>query len=235
MAPTRESSRLSLGDLMPDQEVLTFSASDSVAFCISKLLINDFSQAPVNSHVDGYNKNLGYVHIARMALAALEGKAEAQVADFVEHAIIHSRSELISDVLAEINRQGFVFVGESGLVTGVLSASDVALKFEQIFLPFALFEVIETNLVRLVTQIKIRTDAEESAEKLTMGGMRRKIERPENWAKLQTNIDRNAFCDRLDWIVGKRNDLMHVRAKNLSRDDLIAIEAFAKLVEGIAR
>lgn len=64
------------------------------------------------------------------------------------------------------------------------------------------------------------------ASYLTVGEMKRLLENPDNWARLQWRVDRGVFVEALDGVRATRNEVMHFSADPLSEQDVARLRNF---------
>jgi CBS domain-containing protein len=128
-------------------------------------------------------------------------------------------------------------------VSGIVTASDIALQFEEISTPFLLLAEIENNLRALISK-KLTIDDMKRAcgeeylpkefsavSELTFGNYVRILEHVDNWAKLGLHLHRLVFCSELSEINAIRNDVMHFDPDPLSEQDLSKLRNVAKMFD----
>jgi hypothetical protein len=137
----------------------------------------------------------------------------------------------------------YVLVRDQGRITGIVTASDLSLQFQQLAEPFLLLREIE-NRIRLIigdafspAELSGIPDPEDSGRAvssiydLTFGQYIRLLQNPDNWMKTNLSIDRAAFCDQLDSIRKIRNDVMHFNPDPMKAEDLQLLRDFLNFLQ----
>jgi len=130
-------------------------------------------------------------------------------------------------------------------VTGIVTASDLSLQFQQLSEPFLLLSEIE-NYIRLLisrsfnlVELEAVRDPSDGARKvetvsdLTFGEYIRLIENDVGWARLGLAIDRKVFCESLERVRTIRNDVMHFDPDGVDPRDLEALRDFARFLQSL--
>ncbi|MFJ7305293.1 hypothetical protein [Streptomyces sp. NPDC099088] len=184
---------------------------------ITLLLLNDFSQLPVMS---GPYKFLGAVTWKSIAQARHRNADSTLTQAMVEPREVRFDHDLI-DVLPLIAQHDFVLVrGPKNDISGIVTASDVALAYGRLASPFLLVGELDQRLRALITdhytlaQVAAVCDPEQnrnlsSFDTLTFGDYVRVLTNPTCWQLLNWPLDRVVFTRRLDEVRTIRNDLMH--------------------------
>src|SRR6185503_4882734 len=94
-------------------------------------------------------------------------------------------------------------------ISGIVTASDLSLQFQQLSEPFLLVAEIEHQIRNILSKLpqedirnaKDEKDTErniESVSDLTFGEYLRLFQNPAIWTKLGLHIDRKTFCEQLE-------------------------------------
>lgn len=89
-------------------------------------------------------------------------------------------------------------------VTGLVTTSDLILRFQHLTEPFLLLREIEGH-IRDILSGKVDVEINE----LNFGEYIRLLDRPEVWTKLLLKIDQKALTSQLEQVRLIRNDVMH--------------------------
>lgn len=204
------------------------------------MLTHDFSQLPVMTSDHDVKGIITWTSIGiRLAL----GKQGSFVREFMKpHQEIPATSSLI-DALPIIVQSQYVLVRDQGRITGIVTASDLSLQFQQLAEPFLLLREIE-NRIRLIigdtfspAELSGIPDPEDNSRTvnsiydLTFGQYIRLLQNPDNWKRTHLSIDRAAFCDQLDRIRKIRNDVMHFNQEPMKAEDLQLLRDFLNFLQ----
>jgi hypothetical protein len=125
----------------------------------------------------------------------------------------------------------------------VVTSSDLSLQFQQLTEPFLLLGEIENHIRKTIgnrfsleelRQAGDPSDTERLINEvvdLTFGEYIRLLENPENWSKLQSQVDRTTFVDLLDKVRMIRNDVMHFDPDGIPPEDLESLRNFARFLQ----
>ena len=210
--------------------------------------LSDFSQLPVmvnntSREVKGIItwKSIG----ARLAL----GHECPLVKDCMEKPaqILPIDTPLI-EAVGTIARHGYALIqGVGNVITGIVTASDLASEFENLAGPFVAIGEIEGHLRNLVedkiTREQMRDACADiaggkeinSASDLTLGGYCALLQNPEYWTLLDLKVDRAEFCKHLDTAREIRNDVMHFNPDGVSRASTETLHSMARFFRDLAQ
>jgi hypothetical protein len=172
------------------------------------------------------------------------GKNGHNVSDFMEsHQEIKHDSSLFQ-AIPIIAQHTYVLVrGNDNRITGIITASDLNLQFQQLAEPFLLLDEIENHIRRILSDrfstaelASVRDPNDggrviNGVEDLTFGEYVRLLEDPERWKKLGLEIDRVTFCKTLDRVREIRNDVMHFDPDGIPPPDLDRLREFAGFLQ----
>jgi CBS domain-containing protein len=196
--------------------VVAVAPTASLREATTLMLLNDYSQLAVMAGRHTLRGAVTWQSIAQ----ARHLKPDASLADATINARdVSYRTDLL-DVLADIQKRGFVFVrDESNAVAGIVTAADVAGRYGTMANPFILIGDLDRLLRRVITRavpisdVVARCDPQgeriREYDDMTMGDYQQLLENPEIWGRLGWDLDRKAFVERLSVIRKVRNDVMH--------------------------
>lgn len=221
--------------------VIRITPDELISKGVTLMLSRDFSQLPVMT-TDREVKGLISWRSVGSRLAI--GNGPQRVRDAMEQAHEVPADASIFEAINLIVRHGYVLVrAPNNLITGIVTASDLSLQFRILTEPFLVLSEIE-NLLRNMIGVCFTpgqlAEARDpgaidrqvaSVADLTFGEYIRLLENPERWARLNSGIDRDLFCQRLDQVRKVRNDVMHFDPDGITAKDLSEIQVFAQFLQ----
>lgn len=208
---------------------------------ITLMLTNSYSQLPV---LQGERTVKGMVSWSSIGVRLVLSREAATARDCMEPAHEVSTGDSIFAAIGAIIEHQYVLVRSAdGTVTGIVTATDLSVQFQQLAEPFLLLGEVENHLRRLIggkftaVELKsVRDDSDhdrdiESVADLTFGEYVRLLERPALWGRLALGIDRVTFVRELDRIRGIRNDVMHFDPDGITDGDLQTIRRFVGFLQ----
>ena len=129
------------------------------------------------------------------------------------------------------------------VISGIVTASDLSLQFQQLSEPFLLLSEIENQLRQriadrflpsVLAECRDPLDTSRTVERasdLTFGEYIRLLENPERWASFAPHLDRRIFCEQLGRVRDIRNDVMHFDPDGISPGSLDTLREFAKFFQ----
>jgi predicted transcriptional regulator len=210
---------------------------------ITLMLAYDYSQLPVMLNA---KRNLkGVISWRSIGKAmVLSRKPVSKVREVMESSI-----ELIPDntslfmALPIIIEHDYVLVeNDKKEITGIVTASDLSLQFQQLSEPFLLISEIEKHLRIILSKLdksyiqsaKDEKDSSrtiESIHDLTFGEYVRLFEQPEVFQKLSLQFDRKTLCLHLDQVREIRNDVMHFSPDPIDKETLGTLRRVVRLLQ----
>jgi hypothetical protein len=176
------------------------------------------------------------------------GKECKHVRDcMVAHKEISSDTYIFAAVDDIIANQYVLVRNTDGIISGIVTTSDLSLQFRQLGEPFLLLGEVENYIRRMIqdkyTQDELKAACNPSEKEreiqsisdLTLGEYLRLIENPDKWNKLNVLIDRELFIKKLDEIRRIRNDVMHFDPDGIAPDDVERLRDFVRLMQNLAR
>lgn len=133
--------------------------------------------------------------------------------------------------------------GHDQKITGIVTASDLSLQFQQLAEPFLLLGEIENHVRRVINQRFTPTELESakdptdtkrvvtSVADLTYGEYIRLLENPERWDKLNITVDRKTCIEKFESVRRIRNDVMHFDPDGIPEKDLMTLREFARFLQ----
>jgi hypothetical protein len=143
-----------------------------------------------------------------------------------------------------IIEDGYVLVrADDKTISGIVTASDLSLQFQQLSEPFLLLGEIEQHVRKLIEgkfalsdlqDAKDPADVQRLVERvadLTLGEYIRLLDNSNRWTMLKVNIDRAIFIAELKEVKRIRNDVMHFDPDPLGESELSTLRSFVRLLQ----
>jgi hypothetical protein len=209
---------------------------DSLELAQTLMMRYDFSQLAVMRSVRDIE---GAVSWESIAVARLR-KPDACLTDCLVMPAMAARDDDLLRWIPHIADQGFVFVRAKGEAPpGIVTAADLSQQFADLASPFLRLGEIERRLRRAIGPKMTRDQLQEasdpadgkpveSVEDLTLGGIVRFIEKPDNWDRIGWPVERPEFVKALDEVRIIRNDVMHFSPDPLDEMQELALHRFLK-------
>ena len=208
---------------------------------VTHMLTNDFSQLPVMTSGRDVKGIITWTSIgSRLAM----GKNCSVARDLMEqHQEIRSDASLFSAIGIIAEHQYVLVRGHDQKITGIVTASDLSLQFQQLAEPFLLLGEIENHLRQVISQrftptelksAKTPTDTKRevtSVADLTYGEYQWLLENPERWDKLNITVDRKTCMEKFENVRRIRNDVMHFDPDGILEKDLTTLREFARFLQ----
>jgi CBS domain-containing protein len=231
-----------IGSLEPaNKTITTVGQDDPLERAITKMLMCDYSQLPI---MHGEREVKGVISWKSIvARRAVPGDC-CKVRHCREDAQVIDANGTLFDAIPTIVKHGYVLVrGQQTRITGIVTASDLSLQFQQLAEPFLLLREIELH-IRQLLQGKVSTDDLESLASpddagpkaksindLSFGGYIRLLQKPKVWASLSLNIDQSCLTGQLDEVRKIRNEVMHFDPDPMSPRDLDILKNATKFMQ----
>jgi len=227
--------------------VVSVKRDNNLSVAVTKMMYHNYSQLPVTQdlrRIDGM--------ISWRSIGVARTKKEDADCEYVRDCLDkdYSTVELdtpLLDAVAEIAQQEAVLVlGPDKRITGIVTTSDLSLKYHELAAPFLLLQEIEYRLRLLIDEVFSREEMAEardprddrrqirSAADLSFGEYIRLVEARKNWHRLTLPLDRRVFVKLLRDVRDVRNEIMHFSPDDLSSENLDKIEKLRKLLELLA-
>jgi hypothetical protein len=202
----------------------------TVQEAVTAMLSNDFSQLPV---MTGEREVKGMISWTSIGTRLALGKNGTYARELMDaHHEIRADASLFQAIPIIIQHQYVLIRGVDNRITGIVTASDLSLQFQQLAEPFLLLGEIENHIRRILAnkfsalELAAARDPGDTERvvtevaDLTFGEYIRLLENPEHWKKLNLSIDREIFIKQLDRAREIRNDVMHFDPDPVPPDDL---------------
>ena len=218
-----------------NKPVISVGPEEDISAVVTKMMLNDYSQLPVMNGRDVKGAVTWAMIGSRAVLQGAEGKA----AEFMQPAVILEEDRSIFEAITAIVQHDFVLVrARDKTITGIVTAADLSLQFRVLTEPFLLLSEIETHVRNIVgrkftaKELSVVRDPSSlrevnSVADLTFGEYVRLLQRPENWSRLYSRLDRAIFCGQLEKVSMIRNQVMHFDPDGLEERDLETLRDFS--------
>lgn len=234
--PTHRIGKLAAANQPPDR----VSPDDELIAAVTVMLAKDFSQLPVMTSDRDVKGVISWASIAaRLAL----GKNGTYAREFMDAPKEINAEASLFQAIPTISEHHYVLVrANDNRITGIVTAADLSVQFQQLSEPFLLLKEIEIHIRSVISQklsddeLAAAIDPSDGArsiaevEGLTFGDYIRLMEKPDVWNKLQLPIDRKKFCKNLDRVRTIRNEVMHFDPDGVSPDKLTVLRYFVRFL-----
>ncbi|MET8956454.1 CBS domain-containing protein [Streptomyces sp. NPDC004533] len=208
-----------IGNLPIATDVVSCTLDETLGRAVMHMVENDFSQLPI---VDEHRRLVGVVTWESIARAKL-GRRQDTITDAraLQYPPSAREEEELFARIRDIQRHGFLIVVDAeNVVTGILTAVDLAGELQARIQPFTVLEEVERRLRRAVSSLsveelracfkdKYKAQKIHSAKDLTLGNYRYLINDEHRWTKLAWPYDRADIVERLEAVAKYRNQLAH--------------------------
>ena len=221
--------------------VVSVNLQDSLSTATTRMMFEGYSQLAIMQGERTVRGIISWEAIAKRSMLTPEPKVVIDCR--VDAQVIEADGSLF-DALPTIEKHGYVLVRSEGKITGIVTASDLAVELRSLSYAFMSIGTIEglirkklhphvtlKDLAALEEHSKARTESDVSA--MTFGENVRLLERDEVWEKLAVNVDKKKFIKRLLLVRDIRNDVMHFNPDPLGpgqRRELEQMEDFLRQV-----
>jgi CBS domain-containing protein len=208
---------------------------------VTVMLMHDFSQLPV---MQGERTVKGIISWQSIGSRLALGTGGEVVRDFMETAAeISADASLFAAIRTIVDRQYVLVRDFEQKISGIVTTTDVSLRFQQLAEPFLLLGEIENHVRRLIDGKFSLEDVQafrdpadvgrdvQSVADLTFGEYLRLLENPTMWEKLDIQVDRASFVEQLDRVREIRNDVMHFDPDGVLDDELATLRRFVHFLQ----
>jgi len=220
---------------------LSVSPDTKLEEAVTHMLTNDFSQLPVMTSGRDVKGVITWASIgSRLAM----GKKCFVAREFMEqHQEMRCDASFFSAIGIIAEHQYVLVRGHDQKITGIVTASDLSLQFQQLAEPFLLLGEIENHVRRVISQRFTPTELESakdptdtkrvvtSVADLTYGEYIRLLENPDRWEKLNITVDRKTCMEKFESVRRIRNDVMHFDPDGIPEKDLMTLREFARFLQ----
>jgi CBS domain-containing protein len=210
---------------------------------VTLLLLHGFSQLPV---MQGDRTVKGMITWQSIGSRLALGTGGEAVRDFMETAAeISADTSLFAAIRTIVDRQYVLVRDPENRISGIVTTTDVSLRFQQLAEPFLLLGEIENHVRRLIDgkfrleDVQAFRDPEDPGRDvqgvadLTFGEYLRLLENPAMWEKLDIRVDRASFVEQLDRVREIRNDVMHFDPDGVLEDELTTLRRFVHFLQSL--
>jgi CBS domain-containing protein len=235
--PTSRISKLAAAN----RSVISVKLDSTLQEAITLMLSNDFSQLPVMTSDRVVKGVISWASIGSRLGLGKQGTLVRELMD--EHHEIRADASLFSAIPIIVQNQYVLIRGADELITGIVTASDLSIQFQQLSEPFLLLGEIENHIRRLigdhfeVAELAAARDPSDAdrpivrVADLSFGEYIRLLENGDRWNKLGLAADRKTFIAQLGAVRVIRNDVMHFDPDPLPDSDLDALRRFARFLQ----
>lgn len=225
-----------------NKQLETVGQDDPLNKAITKMLMFDYSQLPI---MHGEREVKGMITWKAIASRYAIGGECQRVQRCREDAQVIDANGTLFDAIPTIVKHGYVLVRgqQDRRITGIVTASDLSLQFQQLAEPFLLLREIELH-IRQLLQDKVCPDdlrslaslddsapKPESISDLSFGQYIRLLQNPQVWTRLSLNIDQASLITQLDQVRQIRNDVMHFDPDPMTPKQLDVLKDAAKFMQ----
>jgi CBS domain-containing protein len=225
-----------------NKPLVTVGQDDDLKKALTRMLQYDFSQLPI---MHGEREVKGMISWKSIASRQAIGGNCCKVQHCREDAQVVDGNGTLFDAIPTIVQHGYVLVRNQNdrRITGIVTASDLSLQFQQLAEPFLLLREIELHIRELLQGKICQQDlaslgSGESAgpspktiSDLSFGGYIRLLQKPEVWDKLALNIDQCSMTAQLEEVRQIRNDVMHFDPDPMTQKQLDVLKNAAKFMQ----
>jgi CBS domain-containing protein len=225
-----------------NKQLTTVGQDDALNKAVTKMLLFDYSQLPI---MHGEREVKGMISWKSIGSRYAIGGECCKVQHCREDAQVVDANGTLFDAIPTIVKHGYVLVRDqqSRRITGIITASDLSLQFQQLAEPFLLLREVELH-IRELLQGKVSDEdlnslgssdnsipKPKSFSDLSFGGYIRLFQRPEVWSKLSLNIDQASLTGHLEEVRKIRNDVMHFDPDPMTPTQLDVLKDAAKFMQ----
>jgi CBS domain-containing protein len=225
-----------------NKNLTTVGQDDTLKKAVTMMLQSDYSQLPI---MHGEREVKGMISWKSIASRYAIGGECCKVQHCREDAQVVDGNGTLFDAIPTIVKHGYVLVRnpQDKKITGIVTASDLSLQFQQLAEPFLLLREIELHIRQLLQDKVLSEDldwlvsADTTAPKpnsisdLSFGGYIRLVQRPEVWQRLALNIDQASLTKQLEDVRQIRNDVMHFDPDPMTAKQLEVLKNAAKFMQ----
>lgn len=220
-----------------NQKPTSIKPDEQITKAVTIMLAQDFSQLPVMTSEREVKGIISWKGIG--SKLAINGGCTL-VREAMETAREVSVDDSLFSAISTIAQYDYVLVrNRDRVISGIITASDFNIQFQQLAEPFLLIGEIENGVRQILhgkfskTELdsaKLSSDSEriiDGVADLTFGEYIKLIESDAKWKKLGLAIDRSEFVKSLNRIREIRNDVMHFDPDGLDDADYKTLREFA--------
>jgi restriction system protein len=236
-----------IGNLPLMRNVVTAESGQPLGRAIGLMVENEYSQLPVTEQ---HGRLAGIVTWESIAYAKFRGSPKTVADAMLSNPRTCREREELFPRISDIYKYGFlVIVDGDNVVTGILTAADLAAELRTRIQPFTVLEEIERRLRRAVATLSTndlracfrkgdpQAKRVNSARNLTLGNYSFLLDDPDRWAKLGWPYERPDIVEHLKKVANYRNEIAHwnVDAPGDDSDELAHAKQVLKLLKVLDR
>jgi CBS domain-containing protein len=208
---------------------------------VTLMVARNFSQLPVMTTDREVKGVISWASIGSRIAANVSG---SDVRSYMNpHQEIPVSASLFSGIRIIAEHDYVLVRAADNVISGIVTASDIALQFEEISTPFLLLGEIENHIRALIAKKLTKADIKKACgdeflpanfseiHELTFGNCVRILDYSDNWAKLGLGMDRKVFCAELAGVNKIRNDVMHFNPDPLTSENLTRLQNVSRMFE----
>jgi restriction system protein len=232
---------LRIGSL-PPPKVVSVPPTSSLVYAKTLMLNRQYSQLAVIDDAGRFHGAVSWESIGKAQIAS----ERPSLADTIASAIVVDHDALLLEQIDVIYNRGFVFVqnADRSRVGGIVTAADLTRQFGNVARPFVLIEEAENRLRRRAGEVysldefraavlPFQRPRVHQVADLSLGNYVHLMKPEENWVKLEWNVDREFFIERLAEVVEVRNELMHFTPDPLSPEQYAAVDGLLEMLRTV--
>lgn len=210
--------------------LVSVSRDTKLSEATTLMIYHDFSQLPI---LNGNRTVEGVISWKSIGRALSLGKQCLIVSDCKEDITTLNYDEPLFNAVKVVLEKEVVLVRQKdGIISGIVTATDIGEQFISMAEPFLIIEQIENHIRKLLdnkfelSDLTFENTYEEkpkeinSLSNLTFGQYVRLIENQEKFEKLKINVDRSILSNKLEEVRKIRNDVMHFDPDGISSTNL---------------
>lgn len=227
-----------------NKPLVTVGQDDLLTKAITRMMQFDYSQLPI---MHGEREVKGMISWKSIGARYAIGGECKKVQHCREDAQVVNGNGRLFDAIPTIVKHGYVLVRSQHdqRITGIVTASDLSLQFQQLAEPFLLIREIELHIrqllqdkitvedLALLASAEINNPAPKSISDLSFGGYVRLLQRSQVWEKLRLNIDQTSLLSQLEQVRAIRNDVMHFDPDPMTFEQIEMLKNTAKFMQQI--
>ena len=227
--------------------VVTVTRDSTVSAAVTEMMYHNYSQLPVTQDLRRIDGVISWrsIGVARTTKGHDDCKYVRDCID-KDYSTVELDTPLLDAVEKIVREEVVLVIGRDKRLTGIVTTSDLSLKYHELAAPFLLLQEIEDRLRLLIddafseNEIAAAGDPRdhqreiEEAADLTFGEIVRLVEPDENWNRLRLTLDRRVFVRLLRDVKDVRNEIMHFSPDDLSPENREKIGKLRNLLEQLA-
>ena len=216
------------------QGVVSVNRQAPVQEATALMMLHGFSQLPV---MQGPRQVDGLISWKSIGQAMVKSDKNSNVNHFMEAppTVLDYSNSLFDCISTIIEKEVVLVRGPEKTITGLVTTTDLSLKFRELSEAFLLLGKIESLIRRLINgcftkkelqEAKDPNDQErkiESISDMTFGEYVRLLDNDVRWTKLNIQLDRKAVMERMKEVQRIRNEVMHFNPDGPDDADIVLL------------